>query len=106
MTARGRVLRGSPAPDARGRRMRAWPTAGPAPSTTGVGDGAPMAGDRSLPVWLEAPGVGVRAGVVPVGLRPDGSLDVPPPGPDAPAAWYTGSPAPGENGSSVIVGPV
>jgi sortase (surface protein transpeptidase) len=60
---------------------------------------------RSVPVWLEIPDLGVRAGVVPIGLRPDGTLDVPTPRPDAPAAWYERSPTPGENGSSVIVGP-
>lgn len=60
---------------------------------------------RSVPVWLEIPEVGVHAGVVPIGLRPDGTLDVPVPGPGAPAAWYERSPTPGENGSSVLVGP-
>ncbi|MFC6258171.1 sortase domain-bontaining protein, partial [Kocuria oceani] len=39
-------------------------------------------------------------------LRDNGSLDVPPGDPGAPAAWYTGSPAPGEVGPAVLLGHV
>lgn len=41
-----------------------------------------------------------------VGLRNDGTLEVPPGSPGAPAAWFTGSPAPGEPGPAVILGHV
>ncbi|MFI5897905.1 sortase domain-bontaining protein [Actinoplanes sp. NPDC051513] len=60
----------------------------------------------SAPVELQIPAIELRTAVVPIGLRPDRTLDLPAPGEDAPAAWYRGSPTPGENGSSVIAGRV
>jgi sortase (surface protein transpeptidase) len=60
---------------------------------------------RSIPIRLEIPAIDLRAGVVAIGLRPDGNLDVPPQ-PDGPVAWYERSPTPGELGSAVLVGHV
>ena len=39
-------------------------------------------------------------------FRSDGTLEVPPDGPGAPAGWYTGSPAPGQLGPAVLLGHV
>jgi sortase (surface protein transpeptidase) len=58
----------------------------------------------SMPARLEIPAIGVSTVVVPIDVRPDGTLDVPPPIGDAPAAWYRGSPTPGERGPSLIAG--
>jgi len=66
------------------------PTLGPAPLT------------RSTPVRLRIPAIGVDSGLMDLGLRADGSLQVPPSG--FPAGWYTGGPTPGELGPSVIAG--
>ncbi|MDR6321583.1 sortase (surface protein transpeptidase) [Actinoplanes couchii] len=41
-----------------------------------------------------------------LGLRDDGTLQVPPLRGDAPAGWYRHSPTPGEVGASVLVGHV
>lgn len=41
-----------------------------------------------------------------VGLRVDGTLEVPPGNPGAPAAWYTGSAKPGDRGPAVVLGHV
>ena len=41
-----------------------------------------------------------------MGLRENGSLEVPPDGPDAPASWYNQSPTPGERGPAVLLGHV
>jgi sortase (surface protein transpeptidase) len=41
-----------------------------------------------------------------LGLRKDGTLEVPPGEPEAPAAWFNGSPTPGERGPSVVYGHV
>ena len=47
----------------------------------------------------------MRSDVQQVGLDGHGSIDVPQPGPHYDeAAWFTGSPAPGQSGSSTIVG--
>ena len=62
--------------------------------------------ERSEPTLLEIPAIGVSTGVVPIGLGPDRTLDVPPVSGKAPASWYQRSPTPGETGSSVIVGHV
>ena len=55
----------------------------------------------SLPTRLLIPSIDVDAGLMGLGLQPDGSLEVPPDG--ATAGWYTGAPTPGEIGPAVLV---
>lgn len=61
----------------------------------------------SPPTSISIPAIGVESVVNQVGLAPDGTLEVPQPGPlyDQ-AAWYRGSAAPGFRGPSVILGHV
>jgi sortase (surface protein transpeptidase) len=61
---------------------------------------------RAVPVRLRIPAIGVDTAIMELGLRRDGSLDVPPLRGDAPAGWYRGSPSPGETGASVLAGHV
>ncbi|WP_084701311.1 class F sortase [Streptacidiphilus anmyonensis] len=61
---------------------------------------------RSLPVGLTIASIGVHASVMSVGLNPDGTVGVPPIEANAPAAWYDGTPTPGQTGPSVILGHV
>lgn len=61
---------------------------------------------RSEPVTLDIPAIGLRTNLLKLGLRENGSLDVPPTGSGAPASWYNGSPTPGERGPSVMLGHV
>jgi len=61
---------------------------------------------RSAPVRLDIPAIGVHTPISAIGLRGDGTLDVPPLRSDAPAGWYQGSPTPGEPGPAVVVGHV
>lgn len=75
-------------------------TAAPAPSRK-----APE--PRILPAEIRIPSIGVTSVVTQIGLNPDGTLAVPQPGPDYDkAAWYEGSPTPGQTGPSVIEGHV
>ncbi|MGM9473386.1 sortase domain-containing protein [Pseudarthrobacter sp. YS3] len=61
----------------------------------------------SKPVTLSISAIDVRTDLLHLGLRGNGSLDVPQDsGSGAPAGWYTGSPTPGERGPSVILGHV
>jgi len=77
--------------------------AAPAPSTAPANP-APLA---ALPVSVAIPAIDVQSDLITVGLNPDGTLEVPQPGPDYDkAAWYDGSPRPGEIGPSVIEGHV
>lgn len=80
-------------------RARETDAGGPHLGTTAP----PMA--RSEPVALDIPSIDVHSELSSVGLNPDGSLEVPTPGPlyDL-AAWYRNSPTPGELGPSVIEG--
>jgi hypothetical protein len=65
----------------------------------------PAALGRSLPVALSIPQIDVQSTIGEVGLRPDGTIEVPAPGPDyGRAAWYRYSPTPGERGPAVIEG--
>ena len=57
---------------------------------------------RSLPVRLQISAIGVDSTLMKLGLRADGSLEVPPGG--FPAGWYTGGPTPGELGPAIIAG--
>jgi sortase (surface protein transpeptidase) len=63
--------------------------------------------DNHTPTTLSIPAIGVRSPVNPLGLNDDGSLEVPARGPlyDQ-AAWYTGSPIPGQAGPAVLLGHV
>jgi sortase (surface protein transpeptidase) len=63
---------------------------------------APM--PESEPVSIEIPSLGVSSKVMALGLRPDGSMEVPPGA--YPAGWYTGAPTPGELGPAIIAGHV
>ena len=91
-----------PAPEPRA----ATPGAVPAPSASPPS--APEPADPvGLPVALSIPAIDVQSDMITVGLNPDGSLEVPQPGPDYDkAAWYEGSPRPGEVGPAVIEGHV
>ena len=59
----------------------------------------------SVPVAISIPTIGVQSSVESLGLNLDGTLAVPQPGPlYNDAAWYNGSPTPGQLGPSIIEG--
>ncbi|CEA09769.1 Sortase family protein [Arthrobacter saudimassiliensis] len=60
----------------------------------------------SAPVSLRIPATGTESDLLQLGLRGDGTLEVPPEGPGSPAGWYTDSPAPGARGPAVLLGHV
>ncbi|MFZ3453699.1 class F sortase [Arthrobacter sp. 7Tela_A1] len=62
--------------------------------------------DPALPQSLRIPATGTESELLHLGLREDGTLDVPPEPPGSPASWYTGSPAPGQHGPAVLLGHV
>lgn len=59
---------------------------------------------RSRPIRLQVPTIGIDSGLMDLGLRADGTLEVPPEG--FPAGWFTGASAPGELGPAIIAGHV
>lgn len=59
---------------------------------------------RSTPVRLQIASIGVDTPMMALGLRADGTLQVPTNG--FPAGWYTGGPTPGQLGPAVIAGHV
>jgi hypothetical protein len=61
---------------------------------------------RSLPVALDIPAIGVRTRLMSLGLQSDGTVQVPPLKPGAPAGWYRNLATPGEAGPAVILGHV
>jgi hypothetical protein len=62
---------------------------------------------RSIPVSLRIPAIGVTSRVNPLGLGADGTVEVPAPGPRYnQAAWFSGSPTPGQQGPAVVEGHV
>lgn len=85
------------------------PSRSPSPSRVGPGVSAPPTRGplltRSIPTAITIPAVGVHSVLRPIGLDPDGALAVPQPGPYYnQAAWYTGSPTPGQLGPAIIEG--
>jgi len=59
---------------------------------------------RSVPVRVQIPAIGVDSKLMALGLKADGTMEVPPSG--FPAGWYTGAPTPGEIGPAIIAGHV
>ena len=80
------------------------PSRSPSAAPTSAGQPAVMA--ESEPVSVRIPSVGAESELLRLGLRENGSLEVPPGDPGAPASWYTGSPTPGERGPAVLLGHV
>ncbi|WP_121748138.1 class F sortase [Streptomyces sp. E2N166] len=62
--------------------------------------------ERSVPVGLRIPAIGVDTPVMRLGLAPDGTVEVPPVTDDDRAGWYRHSPTPGQVGPSVVLGHV
>jgi sortase (surface protein transpeptidase) len=86
-------------------RLPAKPSPIPAPSGPAVLPASlSMVQSVARPVWLSIPVIGVRTSLVDLGLRANGSLQVP--SSTAVAGWYTGSPRPGAVGAAVIAGHV
>jgi hypothetical protein len=104
---------------ARPRPVQAAPATAPAPSPPAA---APAAGGEapvstlplksyvrvppSPPVRLEIPRIGVRTGLVQLGLQPDGAMEVPEGSDYDRAGWFTEGPEPGQLGPAVIAGHV
>jgi len=61
---------------------------------------------RSVPLALAIPAIRVRAKIIALGLRPDGSPAVPPLTTPFVTSWYDPGPAPGAPGAAVIFGHV
>jgi hypothetical protein len=78
-----------------------------APATPNLDlSGSPTAAPSvvGVPTRVDIPSIGVHASIVPVGLAPNGVIQVP----DnfVQAAWYSGGPRPGDSGPAVILGHV
>ncbi len=74
------------------------------PSSTLAPAGKTAELSRSTPVRLQIASIGVDSTLMTLGLRSDGSMQVPTGG--FPAGWYSGGPTPGELGPAVIAGHV
>lgn len=62
--------------------------------------------ERSVPVTLDIPTIGVHTSLTSLGLNPDGTIELPPLKGNAPAGWYRYLATPGESGPAVILGHV
>jgi hypothetical protein len=78
------------------------PPVTPAPS----GSPAPEAATVAAPVSVSLPSIGVTSDLMRLGLNDDGTVEVPPLGPDDRAGWYEPGPAPGAVGPAVVLGHV
>lgn len=76
----------------------AAPAATSAPPATGAVDSTVL--PASHPVRLVIPAIGVDTGLIDLGLKADGAMQVPADG--STAGWYTESPTPGERGPAVL----
>lgn len=59
---------------------------------------------RSNPTRITIPKISVHSSLMKLGLKSDGTLQVPPAA--FPAGWFTGAPTPGQQGPAIIVGHV
>jgi len=73
----------------------------PAPATE-----SPAAEQVAAPVSVSVPAIGVTSDLLRLGLNDDGTVEVPPLGPDDQAGWYERGPAPGAVGPAVLLGHV
>lgn len=77
----------------------------PAPTTAAQPDTPTL--PAAPPTAISIPTLDVQSSMITLGQNPDGTMDVPQPGPDYnKTGWYKHSPTPGELGPSVIAGHV
>ncbi|MEV4225918.1 class F sortase [Streptomyces bobili] len=106
LTAAGAgLLAGCSGGDPADRADRAASTT-PSATHSGGATGAARPLERSAPVALRIPAIGVDTPVVRLGLQADGSVEVPAVTADDRAGWYRYSPTPGQTGPSVLLGHV
>jgi len=74
-----------------------------APSTTGS---QPSGMGASEPTAVDIPKIGAHSSLIPLGLNPDHTIEVPPVRTPMQAGWYSYGPTPGEIGPAVILGHV
>lgn len=74
------------------------------PRRSGLLSQQPPAAASAVPLRLRAPSIGVDAGVVPVGVDPDGAMEIPTDVDEI--GWYRFGPAPGDPGTAVLAGHV
>lgn len=86
-------------------RPGAPPESLPTEPSAGPGENAPVLA-AAEPTAINIPAIGVESTLEQVGLRPDGSIEVPAGSNYDEPAWYRHSPTPGELGPSVILGHV
>jgi sortase (surface protein transpeptidase) len=92
--------------DSAAQTERLLPTA-TGESVPGAASSASVTGERTdmpRPTRVEVPAIGVSARVVPLGLNPDGTIEVPQNYDDT--GWFTDAAEPGERGAAVILGHV
>jgi hypothetical protein len=89
-------------------RTTTSPSAAPTPSDspTPVSSATPEAAEEDPPVSVRIPATRTDSRLLHLGLRADGSLEVPPGEPGSPAAWYNQSPVLGEPGPAILLGHV
>jgi len=81
------------------------PTA-PAPASTTPVSGAGRGMPPSEPTEVRIPKIGATSSLVPLGLNPDETVEVPPVGRPMQAGWYELARTPGEAGPAVLLGHV
>ncbi|MCZ2860906.1 class F sortase [Blastococcus sp. VKM Ac-2987] len=89
-------------------RIQPAPTApsGPAPAAGEEPAPADEAPPVAVPVSVTVPAIDVTSDLLRLDLNDDGTVEVPPLGPDDRAGWYQRGPAPGAVGPAVILGHV
>lgn len=92
---------------AQGTNSAAGATAAPsAPPASPGADTAAADPAAAQPVSVGIPTIGVTSDLLRLGLNDDGTVEVPPLGPDDQAGWYERGPAPGDVGPAVLLGHV
>lgn len=66
----------------------------------------PKALPRSEPTRIDIPRIDAHSTLVPLGLNPDKTIQVPPVSQPMQAGWYLNGPTPGERGPAVVLGHV
>jgi len=93
------------APSVSATRRAAAPVARPTAPSTARPTAPPVVAAhlaRSVPVRLQIAAIGVNTPLMGLGLKSDGTMEVPPSG--FPAGWYVNAPTPGELGPAIIAG--